>query len=215
MIPVFNCERFLGEAIQSVLRQEHRRLEIIVVDDGSIDSSHAVAESFDAVRCIRQSNRGISAARNVGIEEAQGELLAFLDADDLWTDRKLELQLGALRQHPESQIIAGRVEQFYETNLPVRGISLARAGGGYTPGAMLIRRADFLRVGLFDEKLRLGDLMDWHSRAMELGFREYLLGETVLRRRIHDANTTRSQKELRNDYLSSIRAHLQRQRRAA
>ena len=213
-IPVYNAERYLRDAIQSVIDQGHPRLEIIVIDDGSTDGSRVVAESFGNVQYFQQENRGIAAARNAGVEQAQGELLAFLDADDLWTDQKLHWQLAALQQHPEAHIVAGGIEQFYESDRP-RLMQDNPAGDAYTAGAMLIRHADFLRVGKFDERLRVGEFIDWHSRARSLGLREICLPDIVLRRRIHNTNTTLKQQHTRDDYVSVIRAHLHRQRRAA
>ena len=100
VIPVYNAARFLADAIRSVQAQRHPRIEIIVVDDGSTDGSGEVARSFAGVRCLRQANGGIAAARNAGVHEARGNLLAFLDADDLWTPGKLALQLDVLRADP-------------------------------------------------------------------------------------------------------------------
>lgn len=93
VIPCFNGARFLRQTLESVVRQTYRAHEIIVVDDGSTDDSAAIAESFGPlVRVIRQPNQGESVARNCGIEEACGEWVAFLDADDLWEPEKLERQ---------------------------------------------------------------------------------------------------------------------------
>jgi glycosyltransferase involved in cell wall biosynthesis len=93
IIPVHNGERHLAEAIQSVLAQTLPPGEIIVVDDGSTDASAAIAQSFGApVRVLAQPNLGPAAARNLGLAHATGDLLAFLDADDLWTPNKLARQ---------------------------------------------------------------------------------------------------------------------------
>lgn len=97
VIPCFNGAPFLGEALESVLNQTHPALEVIVVDDGSKDESAAIAESFGPpVRVIQQSNQGESVARNRGIDEAKGEWIAFLDADNLWKPTKLEKQCEAI-----------------------------------------------------------------------------------------------------------------------
>ena len=96
IIPVYNCERYLAEAIESVLAQTYRPIGIIVVDDGSTDGSADVAKSFTdpQVRYFYQPNSGQGAARNQGTNLARGSFFTFLDADDLWTDNKLELQLA-------------------------------------------------------------------------------------------------------------------------
>ena len=216
VIPAFNAERFLAEAVQSVLRQRAADVEIVVIDDGSTDQSLAVAESIAGVRCYRQDNRGIAAARNAGVKLARGNLLAFLDADDLWTDRKLAVQIDALRRHSDVQIVAGRVEQFHDAARPQAATAeVPSVGDAYTAGAMLLRRSDFLRVGMFDEDLRLGEFIDWQSRALALGLRELCVEEVVLRRRIHEYNTTRRNQGSRADYLSAVRAHLHRKRNVA
>ncbi|HKV36457.1 MAG TPA: glycosyltransferase family A protein, partial [Pyrinomonadaceae bacterium] len=110
IIPVFNGERFLREAVQSVLDQGDSSVEIIVVDDGSTDGTETVARSLP-VRYLHQTNQGPAAARNRGIEHAQGSLLAFADADDLWPVNKLELQLPCLLRDPKIDIVLGRIQQ--------------------------------------------------------------------------------------------------------
>jgi glycosyltransferase involved in cell wall biosynthesis len=101
IIPVYNGARFLRAALESVLAQTYRNFEVIVVDDGSVDDSGVIAQSFPEVRYIHQTNQGVAAARNHAIEVARGEYFAFLDQDDLWTADKLKLQIAYLLSHPE------------------------------------------------------------------------------------------------------------------
>ena len=107
VIPVFNGERFLAEAIQSVLDQTYEPVEVIAVDDGSTDGSAAIARSFAGVQVIEQPNSGPAGARNAGIAAARGEFLAFVDADDIVPPDKLELQVTHLREHPEVGCVLG------------------------------------------------------------------------------------------------------------
>jgi len=110
VIPVFNGEKFIQEALESVLAQNEPSVEILVVDDGSTDGTAAVAENFrGAIRLIRQPNRGVAAARNHGIQLAQAEVLAFLDADDLFTPDKFALQLPRLAENPGIDIVVGQL----------------------------------------------------------------------------------------------------------
>ena len=102
MIGVYNAAPYLGEAIESTLSQDYEPIELIVVDDGSTDGSADVALSFPHVRVVRQQNGGNGAARNRAVEEATGELYAFLDADDRFTAGKLSLQKAALDAIPAS-----------------------------------------------------------------------------------------------------------------
>jgi len=105
VIPCYNAAPFLRETLDSVLNQTRPALEVIVVDDGSTDESAAVAESYGPpVRVIRQENRGQSAARNRGMDEARGEWVALLDADDRWLPHKLERHVAALRGAPSDVV---------------------------------------------------------------------------------------------------------------
>ena len=99
VIPTYNRAHILGRAIDSVLQQTHRDLELIIVDDGSSDGTAALVRGIEdpRVRYVHQQNRGVSAARNRGIAEARAEWLAFLDSDDEWLPQKLERQFSALR----------------------------------------------------------------------------------------------------------------------
>jgi glycosyltransferase involved in cell wall biosynthesis len=212
IIPAYNAERYLAEAVESVRRQRHEALEIIVVDDGSTDGTLEVAARLSGVRCVRQANLGAAAARNAGIIEARGDFLAFLDADDLWSDGKLSAQLAVLRDDPTIQLVAGRVEEFYAEDTQHIAEREEHNWGdrAYTIGALMLRRSDFSKVGLFNPRLRFGEFMDWRSRALELGLCELVLDHVVLRRRIHNQNTTRLAQDHKSHYLAAIRAHLRR-----
>ncbi len=101
VIPCYNAAPFLRETLDSALNQTHPPMEVIVVDDGSTDNSAAIAESYGSpVRVIRQKNQGESVARNRGIDEAKGDWIAFLDADDIWMQDKLELQIERATSMP-------------------------------------------------------------------------------------------------------------------
>ncbi len=97
VIPCYNQGHFVHEAIESVLAQTYADYEIVVVDDGSTDQTSEVVSRYPGVRCIRQRNRGLPAARNRGIQESQGEFLVFLDADDRLLPKHFEFSLHALR----------------------------------------------------------------------------------------------------------------------
>ena len=106
VIPAYNAEAFVGDAIDSVLAQTFHDFEIIVVDDGSADGTRRVVTAYgDRVRFYQQEQAGASRARNRGIEEAHGEFIAFLDADDLWLPTKLEKQVQAFRNDPSLGLV--------------------------------------------------------------------------------------------------------------
>ena len=102
IIPAYNCERYLAAAIESVLKQDYKPFELIVVDDGSSDKTAQIVHQYDQhLQYVYMPNSGPAAARNKGMELAKGEFLAFLDADDLWEPGKLSLQMKYLNEHPE------------------------------------------------------------------------------------------------------------------
>jgi glycosyltransferase involved in cell wall biosynthesis len=214
IIPAFNAAAYVADAVASVQAQGYAPLEMIIVDDGSTDATAQVAQQLPGVRYLHQDNRGPAAARNAGIAAAQGPLLAFLDADDRWAPGKLTAQLEVLHNHPEVHLVAGRVEEFTSDLSPTDRPSTPRDHGhrAYTVGALLLRRADFLKVGYFDPDLRFGEFMDWLSRAKALGLREHILDQVVLQRRLHATNTTRWAQDHQRHYLAAIRRHLARQR---
>ena len=113
IIPVFNGERYLREALDSILAQTHRPFDIIVVDDGSTDGTPAVVAGYGVqVRYVRQPNTGPAAARNLGVRSGGGEFIAFLDADDLWHPEKLARQMTRFREQPDLDLCITHVEHF-------------------------------------------------------------------------------------------------------
>lgn len=169
----YNYGRFIGEAIESVLQQTCPPDEIIVVDDGSTDDTPDVVARFAGagVRYLRRERGGASAARNTGLLESRGELIAFLDGDDRWLPDKLALQLDHLRLHPSVGLVTGGEWLVFEDGRPPwrhdRPAMGARLLGDAilienclgNPSVVLARRSCFDRVGLFDEAIPLGQ--DW------------------------------------------------------
>jgi glycosyltransferase involved in cell wall biosynthesis len=172
VIPNYNCARFLPDALTSVFAQTYPRVEVIVVDDGSTDDSAQVLDTFgDRIRVLRQANQGVSAARNLGIRESRGELIAFLDADDLWHPEKLAKQV-ALFADPAVGLVHCAVEYIDEqgrtlgTNFTgrrgrvLRHIALLEGtvvlAGGSTA---VVRRTSFDKAGVFDPDMSTA--ADW------------------------------------------------------
>lgn len=220
VIPAFNTALYVGEAIQSVLDQTLTPSEIIVVDDGSKDDTADIAESFgDPVRVYRQPHRGISGTRNFGVGQAQGDLLAFLDSDDLWAPEKLEKQADALQQDGELQGVFALVRQFYTPGLEVSDAQRQRLEDGvetgYHAGALLIRRDAFDSVGLFDETMKIGEFIDWYARSRDAGLKLITLRDVLTLRRIHHTNTGVLHADKRSDYAKTMKRILERRRQAA
>lgn len=213
VIPLFNCEKYLGAAIESILAQNYQPIQIIVVDDGSTDGSAAVARSFSQVEYYFQENAGPATALNHGLSKAKGEFIAFLDADDLWTEGKLKLQLDAFKRDPTLDMVMGNVEQFRETGPDTPPVSLGTFKG-YLKIAMLVRRDATFRVGLFDPQWKTGDFIDWYIRATELPVKSLMLREVVAKRRIHETNMGIRQRDVQSDYARIMKLALERRRKA-
>ncbi len=216
IIPAYNAALYLGAAIESVLAQGWQAIEIIVVDDGSTDHCVQVAQRYQPlVQCVQQTNCGPGAARNRGIRIAQGEFLAFLDADDLWLPSKLESQMAHLYAHPELDMVFGQVEQFMSPELtPEQQPALPTQPimTGLHVGAMLIRRPSFARVGEFATTWAIGEFIDWYGRAQMLGLQAAILPQVVMQRRLHTTNLTRRTQDQRGDYLKILKAQLDEKR---
>jgi glycosyltransferase involved in cell wall biosynthesis len=217
IVPVYNGEKYLAAAIDSVLCQAYSATEILVVDDGSVDGSAQVAQGFgDRVRYFHQPNRGIGAARNRGIEIAKGAFFAFLDADDLWEPRKLALQMAALEEDASLDAVFGHVVQFVTPEMDEgerAGLFCPTAPvAGYVAGTMLIRRDSFFRAGMFSTALKVGEFIDWYARAMESGMKHAMLPDVVTRRRLHGNNTTVRERQAQPDYVHILKASLDRRR---
>jgi len=219
IIPVYNYDRYLAEAVESVLSQTYQHLEVIVVDDGSTDQSGEVARSFAGrgVRYCPQPHSGIGPARNKGVELAQGEFLAFLDADDRWPEEKIERQLRAFDSDPTLEMVFGQALQLqngreWESGVKDQEPPVAGMVPGMVPGTMLIKRAAFFRVGKFQGDWKVGEFIDWYSRAVELQNRSLVLPDLLLWRRIHDSNQGVRERQSVSDYARVLKAKLDRRR---
>lgn len=218
IIPVYNCDRYLAEAIESILAQTYQSIEVIVVDDGSTDGSADVAKHFAlSVRYCYQPHMGIGATLNRGTALARGSFLAFLDADDFWVADKLMRQMVVFDSNPEMDIVFGHVKQFcspeLDDNIKKRLQVPAAIIPGYIKGTMLIKRDAFFRVGLFGANWQLGEFIDWYLRAVEQDLKSFMLPEVLLKRRVHDANTGIRERKSRTDYASILKISLDRRRK--
>lgn len=216
IIPVYNAEKYLAEAVESVLAQTIQPLEIILVDDGSTDKSVEVAQKyFPDVQLICQENKGISGARNTGIRISKGELLAFLDNDDIWPEDHIEKLLALLHSNEDLQMVFGHVQQFISGDVksPEKRIPQGQEiMPGYVAGASLTKKKVFDEVGLFNEELILAEYIDWFSRAKDAGFKFEIIDDIVLKRRIHTDNIGIKKREYRGDYIKVLKESINRKR---
>ena len=219
IVPVFNGERYLQEALDSILAQTYRPIEIIVVDDGSSDgTTRILAGMKKSIRTLRQDNRGPSAARNLGWRCASGEFVAFLDCDDLWHPKKLARQMARFEARPDLELCIAHAQPFWVDELREEAFKMrhqprAQVVPGYTTGALLTRKGLFEKYGEFDSSLWFGDSTEWFLRLADQGAIMELLPDVLLYHRMHKTNHTRRRMAAsKEEFLHIIKAKLDRNR---
>ena len=190
IIPVYNGELYLAEALDSVFAQDYRPIEVIVVDDGSNDTTAAVAKRYNQVRCLQQSNQGQPTARNTGLSHCKGDLIAFLDADDRWVPGKLSMQVAYLETHPEAGCVMGKMKNFLHEGVGrpswVEQSTLSDNSTAFHVGTLLAHRWLFEKVGYFNVSYSYGvEDLDWLIRLKETNIPIAIMQDVLLLRRIH------------------------------
>lgn len=217
IIPTFNSGKFIAEAIKSVLQQTVPPQEIIVVDDGSTDETESVVMQFkDDVQYVYQEHAGVAAARNEGLGLSQGDLITFIDADDIWLNNKIELQLQLFEQNPETELVIGFLQRVYkDCNDKSAKIFAGDESGIFvlSLGCTLIREKVFEQVGNFDEELTMSEDFDWFLRTRELGIKAEVHCDTVQLYRQHESNTTKDKLETNRYFLKAFKKSLDRRRK--
>ena len=217
IIPVYNGARYLREALESVFAQTYRPIEVIVVDDGSIDDSGVIAQSFPEVHYIHQATQGVAAARNNGIEAARGEYFAFLDQDDLWIPEKLKVQIDYLLSHPNLGYTLTQQKYFLDPGgtLPpwFRKELFDSVHTGWVLGTLVVRGTIFEQVGNFATGYSAANDSDWFFRAKAARIPMAVVPELLLHKRIHDANDSGRAKDILAELRKVVKSSLDRQRR--
>jgi glycosyltransferase involved in cell wall biosynthesis len=209
IIPIYNGEAFIGEALDSILAQAYTPLEIILVDDGSTDETAQVIHTWAAQRnqpvCyVRQENGGPAAARNHGLRLSRGEVIAFQDADDVWALGRLATQLDLLDCNPMTDLALGQV-QFFRTggkDAETPGMTLLGMPRRFPViHSALYRRKVFNQVGLLNVDMRYHEDIEWFYRAQKAGVSLCLHDDVVLFYRRHAANMTNDRAQLQRAWL--------------
>jgi glycosyltransferase involved in cell wall biosynthesis len=201
IIPLFNGEKYIEETLKSALNQTYSEIEIIVVNDGSTDRGAEIVKRYP-VTFIQQKNKGISGARNLGINAAKGDFIALLDQDDLFKPDKIELEVKFLNDHPEYCMVYTPEERFGSGEL-VNRISKHHVGrtvegnlfidlyrrNYITPSSTLIRRSILDITGFFDESLAVCEEHDLFIRIAYNGMIGFI-GQPLVEYRWHGENTS-------------------------
>lgn len=216
ILPVYNGAEFLAESLETAVAQTYRHFEIVVLDDGSTDDSARIAKAFPRVRYFYQQNGGIADARNNAIALARGELLAFLDHDDLWAHNKLELQVAYLRQHPDIALALAHERLFfthgYTSEFWLNHKLMQNDHLGLVPGTWLLKKEVFYQVGPLNPRFRISDDVEWFMRFLDKGFQYGVVEETLLFKRMHGENASFQIQAAVQEILMAFRASIQRRR---
>lgn len=213
IIPSYNCDKYVAAAIDSVLAQTYKDIEVVVVDDGSADDTKEVLKRYGQnIKCIYQEHSGVSRARNSGIANATGMYLSFLDADDLWLPEKLEKQIGFLEKHSQTGLVVCDLRNFDERgeagesyfehigfnpdrDVFENGLALVLEKNFCLLDNTLIKKECINQAGMFDEKLFFAEDMDLFARLAAY-YKIGVMPEVLVRRRLYHAKTRSSSMDM-------------------
>ena len=219
VVPVYNGAQYLSQAVESIRQQAYEPLEIIIVDDGSTDGTAKLCSDLgEAILYVYQQNSGPSAARNRGVQLAHGDVICFLDVDDLWPKDKLKHQLACLMDNPGLEMVMGHVQCLrlvgYEDGNP-RFELFSKPFFTFLFGAVLFKKSVFEKVGLLDERLHTSEDLDWFMRAKESHVVYLTLEQATLFYRIHEDNSVRAQNVRNFNMMKMLKKSLDRRRKQA
>ena len=225
LIPVYNKEKYLSKTIESVLKQSFTDFELILVNDGSTDSSEEIIKTFHDTRIhyIHQKNQGVSAARNTGIKAANANYLALLDADDLWTENYLQQIDTLIKNYPKQHVFAGvcAIESRGSTYKPTYSIANLSPNKSYvvsyftasyintilTSSSTVLHKDVFEKIGYYNPKLQSGEDTDLWIR-LGLYYKVVFLNTPLATYRFEASSLSNSPKQVKNTIdLDSYEKH--------
>jgi glycosyltransferase involved in cell wall biosynthesis len=219
IIPVRNSERYLAQALDSVIAQTYPHFEIIIVDAHSTDTTSTIAQSYPRVRFIQQANQGLADAWNTGIDSARGDWICFLDSDDRWPPDKIKLQMDYLCNNPGLECVIAHVRFFLQANEKMPSsfnpTLLEREHVAYMPGALMSRRTVFERIGKFGTEWQIAPDIDWFAKLKDAHVPLGILTNVLLFKRVHENNLSYVTAEtplINQEVLRLLRQSIGRQR---
>lgn len=218
VIPTYNRANYILQALESVFAQTYKDYEVVVIDDGSTDGTQALLKPLidnGTIRCYQNPGRGVSAARNFGVENANGKHLAFLDSDDLFLPAKLEKQIALIEQRPEIGMVHSHYAKFNDAGEDLGLRDTSRYQGAIYPGLLnqwdilmapsctLIPKTVFEEVGGYDEAMRWAEDLDlWRRIAQRYPLD--LVPEVLTRVRVHSDNASKHRIQALSDFQRYI-----------
>ena len=215
ILPVYNCEKFIGEAIQSVLDQTFKNFNLIIINDGSTDSTEEIINKYkkkDArIILIEQKNSGQINSLNTGLELSKSTYIAFIDADDLWEKTKLEKQYSLLTKTVDLTVCFTLVREFDSLqNQDTKYSARKKDMKGLNKLCFLGAKSLFDTYGKFNNEVSLADFVLWFGKLINDNVKYEVINEVLAFRRIHGNNMTKNVNRL--DYLKAIKRHIDTKR---
>jgi glycosyltransferase involved in cell wall biosynthesis len=216
IIPGYNAEKYLFEALSSLTGDDFQPREIIVVDDGSTDKSAEIVGEFNEIKYFYQTNKGVSVARNFGIEHSNADFITFIDADDVWIPGRIQQGLSYFMKNPETDFVLGMSRRFLDdgfekpSNMPQEWFDHPQFASN--TGVLMARRHCFSKVGGFNPGFKRGEDTEWIQRARDLGLIMERMPVLFLKQRVHEENTeARKTPDVKN-FLKLMRESVQRKK---
>lgn len=210
IIPIYNGEKFIENLIAQLNIQDYSPLEVIVIDDGSIDRTAQILSNYTHLNYIYQENAGPAVARNSGLKKAQGEFIAFLDCDDLWSETHLKSLIQLFNDDFELGIVKGKIQN--QTLIHQITENIDEPYFNCLLGSCIIRKSIFDKIGSFDEELMFCEDMDWFTRAWENNILLKKIDKISLYYRRHEHNMTNDIKKRTHYRMLYYKKKLQREK---
>lgn len=210
IVPAYNSEKYLEETLESIFSQSYSNLEVIVVDDGSTDGSSELLGRYSGqLTLLQQKHSGPSSARNLGIKAARGDMIAFLDSDDLWEPDKISLQVKLLVENSDLDVCFTQVKNFWMPEVEdlknfYQQNSLLKIVPPYHLCSLVARASVFERVGVFNPSMTIGEDADLFKRMKEARIDNVVIPQNLVKRRLHKNNTSINLNLIKKDTLVQI-----------
>ncbi len=213
LIPMYQAEKYILEAVESAVRQDVRK-EIVIADDGSTDGGLRILQDYQAaggeIRIVPMAHRGQAAARNAALQQARGNFILYLDADDILTDHAAEKLLEGFSEDPGAGVVCAKCRDFISPDLSdAEAENLRIQPEPYfrmLSGCTMIRSEVYERVGLFDESLPSSETAQWMLRMSDTGIRVHQIDAVTLMRRYHSSNFGRVSRQTQlKSYMEIIK----------
>ena len=217
ILAVKNGEKYLRQALDSVVKQNYPNMETIVIEGQSTDKTTSIIQSFPSIKHIKQEGTGIANANNIGLQQAKGDFITFISHDDWWEKDKTSSQIQLFIEKPETQYVVGQANMILEgISEPPKGYkkeSFEKPKVFYIPEVAMIRRSLFDEIGFFNTEYQmLGFDSEWFLIAREKNIAHLTQEKLVAHKRVHGNNSSNNAEMNKKFLLQMMRASIKRKK---